>query len=204
MNAPDNRFSYPAAGTPFEGGFFAGVFQLDDGTRCGLIVAPKAEGEHPDHAWIDDYKAVPGAQSYSDGFANTEAMADAGSAIAQWAQRLRIGDHDDWYLPSQDELEICYRNLKPTTRENYCYARSGINLAAVPPTRPYLPTNPVQTSAEPFREGGAEAFDDVWYWSSTQHAAYSDYAWCQDFNYGDQDDGTHDRLRARAVRRVTF
>jgi hypothetical protein len=204
VNAP-NRFSYPAIGTPFEGGFFAGVFQLDDGTRCGLIVAPKAEGEHPDHGWIDDYKAVPGAQSSNDGLANTIAMAEAGSGLAQWARDIRIGGFKDWYLPSQEELEILYRNLKPTTRENYCYARSGINLAAVPPTRPYRPADPVQTSAEAFREGGSEAFDDIWYWSSSQHAADSDCAWFQHFASGGQDDGlTYGKLRARAVRRVTF
>jgi len=206
MNAPAPSTILPAIGALFEGGFFAGLIQLDDGTRYGLIVAPKAAGEHPDTHWNDTYTAIPGAQSYNDGFANTEAMADAGSALAVWMQKLRIGDYEDWYLPSQDELEIIYRNLKPTTRENYCYARSGINLSAVPPTQPYLPSIPVQTSAEAFRDGGAEAFDDVWYWSSTQHAADSDSAWCQTFYDGTQYYLTtpYDRLRARAVRRVAI
>lgn len=203
MNAPAPSTILPAIGALFEGGFFAGLIQLDDDTRYGLIVAPKAEGQHDDTEWIDDYQAVPGAQSYNDGFTNTEAMAEAGSELAKWARDLRIASFDDWYLPSQDELEILYRNLKPTTRENYCYARSGINLSAVPPTRPYLPSSPVQTSAEAFREGGAEAFDDVWYWSSTQHAAHSHYAWCQTFYNGSQLSlSTNDRPRARAVRRI--
>lgn len=40
------------------------------------------------------------------------------------------------------------------------------------------------------------------YWTREQHAAYSGYAWYQSFNDGNQDDtGTGDRLRARAVRR---
>ena len=204
MNAPITTTA-PAIGESFAGGFFAGLFLLDDGTRYGLIVAPKGEGQHDDTAWIDNYKAVPGAHSYNNGFANTEAMAEAGSDLAKWARSLRIGGNDDWYLPSQDELEICYRNLKPTTEENYCYARSGINLSAVPPTRPYLPSSPVQTSAETFREAGAEAFDDVWYWSSTQHAADSGYAWSQSFSSGDQyDNDASSRLRARAVRRISI
>lgn len=203
MNAPAPSTILPAIGALFEGGFFAGLIQLDDGTRYGLIVAPKAEGQHADTEWIDDYQAVPGAQSYNDGLNNTEAMAEAGSKLAKWARDLRISGFDDWYLPSQDELEIIYRNLKPTTRENYCWARSGINLSAVPPTRPYLPSSPVQTSADAFREGGAEAFDDVWYWTSTQHAANSDFAWSQSFDRGDQYGIlTSDRLRARAVRRI--
>ena len=42
----------------------------------------------------------------------------------------------------------------------------------------------------------------AWYWSSTQHASGSSYAWCQDFHYGDQDyTNAGIKLRARAVRR---
>ena len=190
-------------GVPIEGGFFAGTIQLDDGTRYGLVVAPKADGQHADTLWIDEYKDAPGAQSYNDGLANTIAMADAGSALAQWARSLRIAGHDDWYIPSQDELELCYRNLKTTAEKNYCYARSGINLSAVPPTRPYTTTLPAQTTAKPFTENGNEAFDAAGYWSSTQHAAYSDFAWYQTFDFGCQDCSyTSTRLRARAVRRI--
>ena len=190
-------------GSPIEGGFFAGTIQLDDGTRYGLVVAPKADGQHADTLWIDEYKDAPGAQSYNDGLANTIAMADAGSALAQWARSLRIAGHDDWYIPSQDELELCYRNLKTTAEKNYCYARSGINLSAVPPTRPYTTTLPAQTTAKPFTENGNEAFDAAGYWSSTQHAANSDYAWYQNFYYGSQYySTTRHELRARAVRRI--
>jgi hypothetical protein len=218
MNAPEPTTAPPiatrrprhdlmslAAGTPAEDGFFAGLFQLDDGRRFALIVAPKAEGEKDDATWIDGYQAVPGARSYNDGLANTQAMAAAGSPLAQWALGLRIGEHDDWYLPSQDELEICYRNLKPTSQENTCWARSGINLSAVPQSRPYTPTFPLQTPAEAFHNSAAEAFATTWYWSSTQHAATSGYAWYQSFNDGLQDiSDTSLRLRARAVRRVAI
>lgn len=190
-----------APGTPFEGGFFGGIVHIGDALYA-LIVAPKADGETK-LPWIDGYKAVPGAQAYDDGMANTAAMREAGSALGHWATDLRIAGHADWYLPSQDELEILYRNLKPTPNENYCYARSGINLSATVPTRPYTPTHPVQTPAEAFQSGADEAFDSTWYWSSTQHAAYSDFAWCQNFNNGYQNDNTTDtKLRARVVRRL--
>ncbi|HQS59761.1 MAG: hypothetical protein B7Y56_03170 [Gallionellales bacterium 35-53-114] len=50
-----------------------------------------------------------------------------------------------------------------------------------------------------------EEFQKDYYWSNTQHAAYSGYAWCQDFDYGDQDYyHKTDELRVRAVRRVTI
>ena len=192
-------------GSPIEGGFFAGTILLDDGTHYGLVVAPKADGQHADTLWIDEYKDAPGAQSYNDGLANTIAMADAGSALAQWARSLRIAGYDDWYIPSQDELELCYRNLKTTAEKNSCYARSGINLSAVPPTRPYTTTLPAQTTAKPFTENGNEAFDADGYWSSTQHAANSDYAWYQDLYDGYQDyNSTDNELRARAVRRFAI
>lgn len=47
-----------------------------------------------------------------------------------------------------------------------------------------------------------DRFKEEWYWSNTQHASYSDCAWCQDFDYGDQGSYLKDcELRARAVRR---
>lgn len=91
-----------------------------------------------------------------------------------------------------------------TAEKNYCYARSGINLSAVPPTRPYTTTLPAQTTAKPFTENGNDAFDAAGYWSSTRHAADSGYAWYQGFLNGDQYyyDNTDSKLRARAVRRI--
>ena len=192
----------PILGTAMDGGYYAGRIRLDDGTVYALIVAPKAEGEKNPSQWISGYKNVPGALSYNDGLANTNAMTERGSKLAKWARDLRIGGHDDWYLPSQDELEIIYRNLKPTTRENYCWARSGINLSAVEPTRPYTPDHPVQTLAEAFKEGGEQAFAADWYWTSTRNIASTSAAWCQNFGDGYQSGSdTGSKLQARAVRR---
>ncbi len=54
-----------------------------------------------------------------------------------------------------------------------------------------------------FMPGAKEAFDSAWYWTSTQHAEYADYAWLQYFFNGDQ---SYDRKviewRARAVRMI--
>lgn len=192
----------PILGTAMGDGYYAGRIRQDDGQIYALIVAPKADGEHAPAIWIPGNRATPCAKSYNDGLANTRAMAEAGSDLAKWALDLRIGGHDDWYLPSQDELEIIYRNLKPTPEENSCYARSGINLSAVPPTRPYTPEMPEQTLAEAFKAGGDQAFAAEWYWTSTQRASYSDYAWHQTFSHGNQIFNFIDcRCRARAVRR---
>ncbi len=190
-------------GSPYAGGFYAGLVRIND-QLYELIAAPKSEGECK-KPWGAEDDDVSDALSYNDGAANTAAMLTAGSELAQWATDLRIGGHDDWYLPSQDELEILYRNLKPTTDENSLYGRSGINLSAAVPTRPYIRELPAQTTAADFRQGGVEAFAPSWYWSSTQHAANSDCAWYQGFYDGYQLI-THKSYegRARAVRRLAI
>jgi hypothetical protein len=194
----------PTIGAPFEGGFYAGKIRIGE-QSFALVRAPKATGQHNDVEWHDKYAAIPGAQSWNDGLANTQAMAVADSKIAQWALEQRIADYADWYIPAIDELEVLYRSLKPTTEQNYPYGRSGLNVSAVPPTYPYTPDFPLQTSAEAFRADGAEAFDPAWYWSSTQHAGYDDYAWCQDFGGGNQHhDHKDDAYRVVLVRRVAI
>jgi hypothetical protein len=204
MNAPLVKAVALTIGSPFEGGFYAGDFRIGD-TAYALIVAPKAEGELKDVQWHDNYTSVEGALSYCDGLANTDAMAAAGSTLAKQVRELRIGGFDDWYLPSQDELEILYRNLKPTDDENSLYARSGVNVSAIDPTYPYTSGFPLQTKVEAFITGGAEAFADNYYWTSTQHAGYADYAWCQFFEYGGQSYYRKDyEHRARAVRRLAI
>jgi hypothetical protein len=50
-----------------------------------------------------------------------------------------------------------------------------------------------------------DEFKKDWYWSNTPYAGDESYAWCQHFNYGDQNHGLKDgKLRARAVRRVAI
>lgn len=203
MNAPAGLSLTTAFGTLLEGGFYAGRIRLPDG-EYAVIVAPKGDGEHADSVWNKSTKRIDGALSFFDGLANTQAMAAAGSKLAQWALDLRIDGFADWYLPSRDELELCYRNFKPTDEENYCHR--GDNPSSVPVGYAYMPDAPAQTSVEAFRKDGAEAFDDTWYWTSTQSAGAVGSAWGQGFNDGDQgyyyEDDKDDELRARAVRRV--
>ena len=105
MNAPD--IIVPSvAGTPVGGGIYAGRFYVGD-RAFGLIVAPAEVGDLDKTAW-GDAKKVSGALSYNDGLANTQAMASAGSALGKWAQGLRIGDFEDWYVPSRLEALIAF------------------------------------------------------------------------------------------------
>ena len=190
-------------GTPFEGGFYAGRFRIGE-QLFALIVAPKAAGELTECAWLPEYRDVPGATSCCDGLANTEAMAAAGSTTAQGARALDIGGFSDWYVPSRDELELLYRNLKPTTEENACSFRDGDNPSSAPTGYPYAEASPAQTSAQAFQAGGSEAFEAAWYWSSTQYSR--GYAWGQGFGLGLQLSGGKSWAggRARAVRRFSL
>ncbi|KWR88886.1 hypothetical protein RM96_18020 [Cupriavidus sp. IDO] len=185
------------------GGFYAGQIRQDDGIYV-LVVAPKDGGEHEDTPWHANSKQLDDALSYYDGNANTIAMARAGSALALWAVGLQLNGFDDWYLPARDELEIAYRYLKPTAG-NYVGYRHGENISAVPATYAYTEDSPAQTAATAFQEGGAEAFEEAWYWSSTQYAGFSSHAWGQLFGDGYQYDNRKDfEFRARAVRRLTI
>ena len=186
-----------AIGEAYNGGFFAGLIRIGASTY-GLIVAPKSTGETTGE-W-GPRNAVDSAHSFFDGHANTAALAAAGSDIARWAQALDINGHTDWYIPSRDELEICYRNLKPTDKRNTCY--SGDNPSAYLPAYAYMPDNPTQTAVDIFSEDGAESFETEWYWTSTQYAGYASNAWLQDFDDGGQDviDKGY-QGRVRAVRR---
>jgi hypothetical protein len=188
-------------GVPFVGGFYAGRIRIADQVFA-LIVAPKAEGEFEEQ-WNSSTKTVEDAMSYVDGRANTLAMAAAGSELAKNALRLQAGGHSDWYIPSRDELEICYRNLKPTTETNYCYR--GDNPSSVPVGYIYTRESPAQTQADAFKAGGAETFSDEWYWTSTQGAASSCCAWMQHFADGYQGNNHKSvACRARAVRRLSI
>ncbi|BBB59904.1 hypothetical protein UNDKW_1631 [Undibacterium sp. KW1] len=185
-------------GTPYAGGFYAGRININ-GEQYAIIVAPKAAGE-VEAAWHKD-AAAANSLSFFDGLANTKAMAEAGSELAQRLLSMSIYGLSDWYLPSRDELEICYRNLKPTGNDNYCWR--GDNPSSVPPGYAYSRDLPAQTADTAFQAGGAEAFEPAWYWTSTQDAGNPDYAWMQSFGDGYQDlSRKSGEYRARAVRRL--
>lgn len=190
-------------GQPLEGGFAGGIIRV--GAKvCVFINAPKADGEFEDEEYGQYGVDIPGAASYCDGLANTDAMAAAGCEVAVKIRALRIGGKDDWQYPARDVVEINYRNLKPTTEENWCSYRDGENPSAYPAlTYHYTPTSPAQTVVEAYRGDGPEAFAAALYGSSTQYSPSS--ASNQTFSYGFQNgNGKHFKARVRAVRLMEF
>lgn len=205
MNASDfvcSADAIPATiGAPFEGGFYAGRIRTDE-ALFAIVVSPAA-GDLDRMPWRTGKKKPQGALSFFDGYANTNAMALAGSKLAEAVLELNIAGFADWYLPSRDELELLYRHFKPTTWETYAW-RNGDNPSSVPAGYPYAKDHP-QTAIASFREGGADALQEAVYWSSTLYAPDPAFAWAQDFTNGSQGYWRHDHeFRARAVRRVAI
>jgi hypothetical protein len=127
-------------------------------------------------------------------------MNNATHPAAQFCEGLTIGGFSDWYMPAQNELEVCYYNLKPTTTANS--TTSGTNTNAVPSRGSnYTSGTPAQTSATDFITGGAEAFAAFNYWSSTEDSAT--LARFQLFGTGSQfRTNKNFYTRVRAVRRL--
>ncbi|MEP6770270.1 MAG: hypothetical protein ABI893_00625 [Polaromonas sp.] len=188
-----------AIGAPFEGGFYGGLIRKHE-VIYAVCWAPKALGE-VQGAWLDRYESVPSAASCFDSDANTKAMALAGSELANKVLALEIDGVKGWSIPARDVLELAYRHLKPTTEENSGSFRDGDNPSSVPAGYPYTDATPLQTTVSAFQDGGAECFDEEWYWSSTQYSVNG--AWNQTFNYGYQDYIIKSyEARARAVRLI--
>lgn len=102
-------------------------------------------------------------------------MDDANHPAAHFCRQLQINGFSDWYLPSRDELMLIWMALGPNRKK----------------------------TPELFKAGATEAFEERWYWSSTETASDVDVAWGLDFGTGYQDYYNKDSINAvRAVRRV--
>lgn len=157
-------------GTQYAGGFYVGRMKIN-GVRYALIVAPKAAGEAVNTPITSGNRSADILSDW-DGAANTAAMvANPVQEAAAFCKNLTIGGFTDWVLPARDQLELCYRNLKPGTTANDTGAGYGSNPNADPPTPDYTSASPAQTISTAFRVGGSEAFASTEYWSSTGYTS---------------------------------
>ncbi len=206
MGAAGAAVAIPDPGDAYEGGFFAGQIN-DGGTIFNLVVAPKATGENSSvqYKTSGTSDTNPPSQNQVNGSLATATFNDAAHPAFQWASALNINGKTDWYIPAKNELEILYRNLKPTTGSNS--TSSGANPNAVPSaTGNYTAGNPAQTAITAFQTGNSEAFASAGYWSSSENSSGTSRAWGQSFTNGFQGSGIFDTkdvsLPARAIRRV--
>jgi hypothetical protein len=94
----------PEAGQPWpsQGGVYLGLHQGEH------LVAMTAPEYNFTGAWGEYGQNVTGAQSRTDGMANTKAMAAAGSAIATKVLTLGFDGREDLFIPSQAQLQHAY------------------------------------------------------------------------------------------------
>jgi hypothetical protein len=134
-----------------------------------------------------------------------EAAGISDHPAAQYCANLDINGFNDWHLPAPDELEICYRYLKPTAQSNYTSsislhnATNGTNPNSTPVGSGYTSGSPSQTGVSDFQSGGSQAFEPTYYWTSMEYS--STYSWVQLFSIGGQYGNTKElSVRLRAVR----
>ena len=108
-------------GAAFGGGFYAGqISTAGNGIAdYNLVVGPVASAENTNKQWKTSDTSTTGTSSVIDGPTNSSNMNNASHPAAQFCEGLTIGGFSDWYMPANNELEICYYNLKPTTQANW-------------------------------------------------------------------------------------
>ena len=195
-------------GTPYAGGFYVGRM-LVGAQKYALIVAPKAGGQTT-LAWKATNTTTLSTDSVWDGFSNTAAMVadSANHAAAQWCAALSISGFTDWFLPATEQLELCYRNLKPRTTSNDTTSISGVNGSSDPRGTTYTASDPAQTPSDAFRYvlatnvHGPEEFDiTAAYWASTNASSAGSYT--KEFLAGARADATKvSSLLVRACRMI--
>ena len=182
------------------GGHFAGVNRIRN--RCYAVIISRASSERPLPVKTDN-SATLGAGSTIDGWANTQAMCDSDHPAAAYCRTLEIDGCADFYLPSKNELEICYRNLKPTLTDNITYIadwnirplhyENGTNTSSIPPGRPYSNSDPSVTLVLCFKRVSeqvrsiGEFFTKRPYHSSTELTKSISFSVTQVFDCGFQD-----------------
>ena len=152
----------------------------------GTATVANANSSHPMFNWAVNNFGGPNAGTY-----------DASNTTG-----TGIGGYNDWYIPARYELELLYRNFKPTTEANT--TGLGANPHAVPPTSNYTSGDPAQTTVADFQAGGAEAFStSIYYWNATE-SIYQTQCWAQWFDTGLWTNSANkfESFHARAVRRV--
>ncbi|QBF27483.1 hypothetical protein EXN22_17995 [Pseudomonas tructae] len=146
-----NPAALPAIGQPLGGGFYGGRLFFDGAEHAVIDSGREFEVLAQWQDQTGPRITVRGAQSRLDGYANTVAMAEAGSAVARKVLAMTIRGQRGWHLPSIEQLQVMRTNLLqlPGWDRYYSSLRGG---------------------------GPVQAFTHMEYWSSTQNTSGS--SWC--------------------------
>ncbi len=106
----------PAFGSVIEGqgGRLGAIMRgaASDGSQDYALIVPDAEGAEIDSiVWSKDWIKIEGADSKTDGPANTAAMAAADLQLGKRITSINLHGHQDWYLPATAELQALHANV---------------------------------------------------------------------------------------------
>ena len=167
----------PEIGDAYEGGFFAGYIShtANSVATHRLILSPKSSGESSTTLSIENPASTLSGMSGYDGVTNTGILSATGNSdAADFTDGLTIDSYTDWYIGTLVEMQIIYFNLKPATWVNW--AGRGTNAYQVPErTTDWDSTSdpgadPAQTTLTDFQDGGTEALEVAWHWTSSEAA----------------------------------
>jgi hypothetical protein len=170
--------------------------------KTKLIVSPKSSGG-TSKTWGSN-NVLRSTTSRWNGLANSDTLNSFGATAhpaANFCRSLTTGGYSDWYLPALDELEICYRHLKPNATLNSTISGANSYNAIASERSNYTSSIPAQTSVTLFHTGNSEAFNQMTV-SSTESSANA--VILKYFNAGDIDQygGKTGGYSVRAVRRA--
>lgn len=195
------------------GGRFAGIMRIGKRVHA-IVIAPKWTETYC--FWRTNNSLTTGPCSRNDGLANTRAMDPSEHPAAKYCLSLGVDGCNDYYLLAYDELEVCYRYLKPGLCKNFVNwaslnkflktPESGFKLpnqSSIPLGNVYTDTNPKQTVVIAFCKRNSEAFNNGWYWTSTASSEIATRALTWGFIEGVYYEGyQHSEALVRAARRI--
>lgn len=115
IDVPNNHIRLGEVVKAFGGAYAGTVRGEKDRPDYHLFVAVGDAGQARDIAWGGyGIKESAEAEHNHDGLANTLALVASGAdhPAAKWARDLKHEGYADWYLPSREELRLCYINAR--------------------------------------------------------------------------------------------
>ena len=158
-------------GKTYQGGL---IFYLNTSNGTGFIAAGENQtyNNYEISDWGCESVVISGAENSSigSGSNNTNSIINNCSSTgiaAEVCSSLLLNGFSDWFLPSQDELNLMYVNLHTNGLGDF---KESITVNIPNPG------------------GGINIHHTIYYWSSTQSLSYDNMAWVQKFSDGSQYD----------------